>query len=156
MGRPVSSLHIYTFFVSRTFMAGAASQVGDTDSSRHLVSALVCRGPWMSTVVFYCWCRSDSASILLYLTLYVLFCFFFIFFFFLIFQQGYRHLWGHKGRSMSPLMILWPFGVKNLVKTTKVNVTVGVIKKVTATSNDPVIFRGYKLGLTDQKRLPWP
>ena len=32
---PVSSLHIYnTFVVSRTFMAGAASQVGDADSSR--------------------------------------------------------------------------------------------------------------------------
>ena len=34
----------------------------------HLVSPLVCRGPWMSTVVLYCWCRSDSASILLYFT----------------------------------------------------------------------------------------
>ena len=34
--RPVSSLHIYiyTFDVSRTFMAGAASQAGDADSSR--------------------------------------------------------------------------------------------------------------------------
>ena len=31
---PVSSLHIYTFVVSRAFMAGAASQVGDADSSR--------------------------------------------------------------------------------------------------------------------------
>ena len=33
---PVSSLHIhvYTFVVSRAFMAGAASQAGDTDSSR--------------------------------------------------------------------------------------------------------------------------
>ena len=28
----------------------------------HLVSPLVCRGPWMSTVVLYCWCHSDSAS----------------------------------------------------------------------------------------------
>ena len=27
----------------------------------HLVSPLVCRGPWMSTVVLYCWCHSDSA-----------------------------------------------------------------------------------------------
>ena len=34
----------------------------------HLVSPLVCRGPWMSTVVFYCWCHSDSASVLLYFT----------------------------------------------------------------------------------------
>ena len=26
------------------------------------------RGPWMSTVVLYCWCHSDSASVLLYFT----------------------------------------------------------------------------------------
>ena len=31
---PVSSIHIYTFDVSRAFMAGAASQTGDADSSR--------------------------------------------------------------------------------------------------------------------------
>ena len=31
---PVSSFHIYTFVVSRAFMAGAASQAGDADSSR--------------------------------------------------------------------------------------------------------------------------
>ena len=31
---PVSSLHIYTFVVSRALMAGAASQAGDADSSR--------------------------------------------------------------------------------------------------------------------------
>ena len=31
---PVSSLHIYTFVVLRAFMAGAASQAGDADSSR--------------------------------------------------------------------------------------------------------------------------
>ena len=31
---PVSSLNIYTFVVSRAFMAGAASQAEDTDSSR--------------------------------------------------------------------------------------------------------------------------
>ena len=31
---PVSSLHIYTFVVSRAFMAGAASQAVDADSSR--------------------------------------------------------------------------------------------------------------------------
>ena len=30
----VSSLHIYTFVVSRAFMAGAASQAGDADFSR--------------------------------------------------------------------------------------------------------------------------
>ena len=34
----------------------------------HLVSPLVSRGPWMSTVVLYCWCHSDSASVLLYFT----------------------------------------------------------------------------------------
>ena len=34
----------------------------------HLVSPLVCRGPWMSTVVLYCWCHSDSAPVLLYFT----------------------------------------------------------------------------------------
>ena len=34
----------------------------------HLISPLVCRGPWMSTVVLYCWCPSDSASVLLYFT----------------------------------------------------------------------------------------
>ena len=66
---PVPSLHIYTFVVSRAFMAGAASQVGDAYSSRHLVSPLVCRGPWMSTVVLYCWYHRDSASVLLYFTL---------------------------------------------------------------------------------------
>ena len=32
----------------------------------HLVSPLVCRSPWISTVVLYCWCHSDSASVLLY------------------------------------------------------------------------------------------
>ena len=31
---PVSSLHIYTFVVSRAFMAGVASRAGDADSSR--------------------------------------------------------------------------------------------------------------------------
>ena len=35
----------------------------------HLVSPLICRGPWMSTVVLYCWCHGDSASVHLYFTL---------------------------------------------------------------------------------------
>ena len=35
----------------------------------HLDSPLICRGPWMSTVVLYCWCHSDSDSVLLYFTL---------------------------------------------------------------------------------------
>ena len=37
----------------------------------HLVSPPVCRGPWMSTVVLYCWCHSESASALLY---FIFFC----------------------------------------------------------------------------------
>ena len=34
----------------------------------HLVSPLVCRGPWMPCVVLYCWCRSNTASVLVDLT----------------------------------------------------------------------------------------
>ena len=41
-------------------------------SPGHLVSPLVCRGPWMSTVVLYCRCHSDSASVLLYFTFYLI------------------------------------------------------------------------------------
>ena len=37
----------------------------------HLVSPLVCWDPWMSTVVLYSWCHSDSASVLLYFTFFV-------------------------------------------------------------------------------------
>ena len=32
----MSSLHVYYFVVSRAFMAGAASQAGDADTSRAL------------------------------------------------------------------------------------------------------------------------
>ena len=58
----------YTFVVSRVLMAGAASQAGDADSSRAsgLISGL--QGPWMSIVVLYCWCHSDSLSVLLNFT----------------------------------------------------------------------------------------
>ena len=45
---PVSSLLIYTFVVSRAFMAGATSQAGDADSSRapgRAVTALFGAGP---------------------------------------------------------------------------------------------------------------
>ena len=34
----------------------------------HLISPLVCRGPWMPTVTLYCWCHSDSAPVILYFT----------------------------------------------------------------------------------------
>ena len=34
----------------------------------HLVSPLVCRSPWMPTMVLYCWFHSDSVSVLLYFT----------------------------------------------------------------------------------------
>ena len=42
---PVSSLHIYTFVVSRAFMAGATSQAGDADSSRAPGLASGVQGP---------------------------------------------------------------------------------------------------------------
>ena len=55
------------------FMAGAASQAGDADSSRApgLTSGMqgsmnVHRGALLSTVVLYCWCHSDSESVPLY------------------------------------------------------------------------------------------
>ena len=65
---PVSGLHIYTFVVSRAFMAVRLAKQETLTPPGHLVSPLVCRGPWMSTVVLYCWCHSDSASVLLYFT----------------------------------------------------------------------------------------
>ena len=49
-------------------------------------------------------------------------------------------------------MTPWPFGVINYVKpTTKVTVTFGVIKLVTATSIDTLTLKGHKLGQTDHK-----
>ena len=80
---PVSSLHIYTFVVSRAFMAGVASQAGDADSSRApgLTSGLqgsvnVHRGAlllvpqWqcISSFVFYTWmifCKTSVVCALL-------------------------------------------------------------------------------------------
>ena len=61
---PVSSIHIYTFVVSRAFMAD--SQAGDADSSRApgLTSGL--QGSVNVIVVLYCWCHSGSASVLSY------------------------------------------------------------------------------------------
>ena len=52
-------------------MAGTASQAGDADSSR-ASGTTSCRGPWMSTVVLYCCCHSDSASVLCILLPYIL------------------------------------------------------------------------------------
>ena len=60
---------IYTIVVSQAFMAGAASQAGDADSSRAPGLTSDCRGPWMSTVALYRWCHSDGASVLLYFTM---------------------------------------------------------------------------------------
>ena len=58
-----------TFVVSRAFITtGQATQETPTPPE-HLVSPLLCRGPWIFTVVLYCWCHSDSASVLLYFTL---------------------------------------------------------------------------------------
>ena len=60
---------VYTLSLCRGHLwrAGLAKQETLT-SPGHLVSPLVCRDPWMSTVVFYCWCHSDIASVLLYFT----------------------------------------------------------------------------------------
>ena len=66
---PVSSLHIYPLtLLCRGHWVRLAKQEILT-SPGHLVSPLVCRGLWMSTVVLYYWCHSDSASVPLYFTL---------------------------------------------------------------------------------------
>ena len=73
--RPVSSLHIYIYIYIYTlklcrghsWRVRLAKQETLTPPG-HLVSPLVCRDPWMSTVVLYCWYHSDSASFLLYFT----------------------------------------------------------------------------------------
>ena len=54
--------------VMHSWRVTLAKQETQTPSG-HLVSPLVCRSPWMSTVVLYCWCHSDSASVILYFTL---------------------------------------------------------------------------------------
>ena len=66
----VSILDIYTFVVSRAFMACAAKSERLTPPG-HLVSPLVCRGQWMSIVGLYCWCHSDKASVLLYFSSFI-------------------------------------------------------------------------------------
>ena len=56
---PVSSFHIYLLLCSgHSWRVRLAKQETLTPPG-HLVSTLVCRGPWMSTVVLYCWCHSD-------------------------------------------------------------------------------------------------
>ena len=57
----IRNCYIHLHFVT------TASQAGDADSSRaRLTSGL--QGSVMSTVVLYCWCHSDSTSVLLYFT----------------------------------------------------------------------------------------
>ena len=66
---PVSSYHIYRLLCrGHSWRVPLAKQETLTPAG-HPVSPLICRGPWMSTVVLYCWCHSDSASVLLYFTL---------------------------------------------------------------------------------------
>ena len=65
---PVSSLHIYPLLCrGHSWRVRLAKQETLTPPG-HLVSPLVYRGMWMSTVVLYGWCHSDSASVLLYFT----------------------------------------------------------------------------------------
>ena len=74
---PLSSLHIYTLFVPRTFMAGAASQAGDADSSRahgltsglhgsvnvhHSALLLVPQWRCISSFVFYTYIKATLLS----------------------------------------------------------------------------------------------
>ena len=63
----MSSLHIYPLCHGHSWWLRLAKQETMTPPG-HLVSPLVCRGLWMSTAVLYCWCHSDSASVLLYFT----------------------------------------------------------------------------------------
>ena len=66
---PVSSVNIYPMLCrGHSWRVRIAKQETLTPPG-HLVSPLVCRGPWMSTVVLYCLCYSDRASVLLYFTL---------------------------------------------------------------------------------------
>ena len=66
---PIVSVHvqyqtsIYTLFFchGHSWRVRLAKQETLTPPG-HLVSPLVYRGPWMSTVVLYCWCHSDSAQ----------------------------------------------------------------------------------------------
>ena len=65
---PLSSFNIYPLLCcGHSWRMRLAKQETLTPPG-HLISPLVCRGPWMSTVVLYCWCHSDSATVLLYFT----------------------------------------------------------------------------------------
>ena len=59
----MSLLEVMVIIGPRLYMSKNLTRPG------HLVSPPVCRGLWMSTVVLYFWCLSDSASVLLYFTL---------------------------------------------------------------------------------------
>ena len=62
----MSGLHIYTFVVSRAFMAGAASQAGDADSSRApgLTSGLQgCIGATVTVHQFFCILHCKCSSL---------------------------------------------------------------------------------------------
>ena len=65
---PVPSLYIYPLLCRGHSWRVRIAKQGTLTPPGHLVSPLVCRGPWMSTVVLYCWCQSDCASVLLYNT----------------------------------------------------------------------------------------
>ena len=65
----VSSLNIYTFVCrGHSWRVRLAKQETLTPPG-HLVSPLVCRGPWMPTVVLYGWCNRDGAPVLSYFIL---------------------------------------------------------------------------------------
>ena len=63
-----ASIYSLSLFLGHSWRVRLAKQETLTPPG-HLVSPLVCRGPWMSTVVLYCWCHSDVASDLSYFTL---------------------------------------------------------------------------------------
>ena len=65
---PVSSLHIYPLLCRGHSWRVRLTKQETLTPPGHLVSLLDCRGPWMSIVVLYCWCHSESASVLLYFT----------------------------------------------------------------------------------------
>ena len=65
---PVSSLHIYPLLCSGHSCRVRLAKQKTLTPPGHLVSSLFCRDLWMSTVVLYCWCHSDGASVRLYFT----------------------------------------------------------------------------------------